>query len=279
MDQPLISIITIVKDHPKGLQHTGETLAAQDQQALGKVEWLVVNGSTKQDTGRVMDKFQPYIAWSCSEPDKGIYDAMNKGVEKATGKFLWFLNAGDILPDETVLHSVLSAINREHQADFIYGDHIHKDRLVHAFPLEDSGKRMPTSHQAMLFRNGPLRYDESYKLAADYKFVNEYLDTASHPVYLPQPLCRFEGGGLGERNFLQVAKESFRVRQEAKKVSLTENIGLTAITLVGGSLRTACPNLFKYMRAGYEMLLSKPDRETEPQIKRRSEKVALSPHQ
>jgi len=114
--QPKISIITVVYNARDALEKTLESIANQDY--LNK-ESIIIDGGSKDGTLEVIQKYQHIISYWVSEPDKGIYDAMNKGLNKANGTYVTFLNAGDCYTQRNVLTSLFSNNGNE---DIVYGD-------------------------------------------------------------------------------------------------------------------------------------------------------------
>jgi len=179
------SIITITKNNPIGFAKTEHSIQAQTYK---NYEWIVVDGVV--------------------EPDNGIYDAMNKGIVRANGDYLIFMNAGDKFASE----SVLGTLN-QYRADFIYGDEAHK-KSKHISRLNYG---MITHHQSMVYKRaiiGDLRYDEKYKIAADYKFTLDYVSRCHSSLYLPLVLSIFEDGGVSQQNAKQGRLEQIEIRRE-----------------------------------------------------------------
>lgn len=118
MITPLISIITINLNQAAGLQRTLQSVQAQNWQQF---ECIVVDGDSTDDSKKIIESFSHLISKSISEKDEGIYHAMNKGWQIATGQFCLFLNAGDTLHQETVLEK-MSAVLATGHADYYYGN-------------------------------------------------------------------------------------------------------------------------------------------------------------
>lgn len=180
----LFSVITITKDNPDGFARTRESVKAQ---SFFDYEWIVVDGDI--------------------EPDDGIYDAMNKGISRAGGTFLIFLNAGDTFAAPDVLARLASFA----AYDFLYGDAIEGGHMKPARHSIAYG--MPTHHQAMAFRRGDLRYDTRYQVAADYKFTAQAM-AQGRCKYAGFPICVFEQGGLSQRKTALARQEQILIRRE-----------------------------------------------------------------
>jgi glycosyltransferase involved in cell wall biosynthesis len=118
MSSPLLSIITINLNQAAGLQRTLQSVQAQSWQQF---ECIVVDGDSSDDSKKIIESFSDIISQSISEKDEGIYHAMNKGWQMASGRYCLFLNAGDTLHHASVLEKV-SAILALGHAQFYYGD-------------------------------------------------------------------------------------------------------------------------------------------------------------
>ena len=98
-----LSIITVNYNNKAGLQKTIDSVVAQTWRDF---EWIIIDGGSTDGSKELIEQYQQHFAFWCSEPDKGVYNAMNKGIDKAQGVYLLFLNSGDVLYDEHVLQNV-----------------------------------------------------------------------------------------------------------------------------------------------------------------------------
>jgi putative colanic acid biosynthesis glycosyltransferase len=247
------SIITVTYQNLAGLQKTARSVAAQ---TCRDFEWIVVDGGSNDGTVEFL-KTLSNAQWR-SEPDKGIYDAMNKGIARSTGDYLLFLNAGDAFATPDVLDRLSAAIlQQKSPLDFIYGDAL-EERLGDppAYKTARSADKilwgLVTHHQAMLYRRaalGALRYDQTYKIAADYKLTLQFLK-GEKALKVPFPLCLFESGGVSQRRVLQGRCEQFSIRRETKACSLAFNVLIFAAQTASYTLRHYCPALYWLLRQG-----------------------------
>ena len=245
-----LGIITVTRNNLAGLKRTHESL---NQQVCRDFEWLVIDGASTDGTPEYLNNLSSpshcvgvgmgllkYI----SEPDTGIYDAMNKGIERASGRYLLFLNAGDILSTPDVLEKLKSSISDE---DFIYGDSLESGHYKKAASHNNIKFRMFTHHQSMLYRRDPvgdLRYDTRYKIAADYKFTAEFIQRSKDFLYCPIALCDFEPGGISQQQVTQGRREQFRIRRDLGLCSLPVNVGIYGLQTLVMALRKGFPWLY-----------------------------------
>jgi putative colanic acid biosynthesis glycosyltransferase len=142
------------------------------------------------------------------EPDNGIYDAMNNGIARAMGEYIIFMNAGDMFGSAETLKHIA-----QYDADFIYGNDLSK-RTKHHSKINYG---MITHHQAMIYRReiiGDLRYDETYHIAADYKFTLEFIRRCNSIYHIQKTICIFENGGISQQNAKQGRLEQIAIRRD-----------------------------------------------------------------
>lgn len=211
---PLFSIITITRNNLGGLKKTGQSL---NEQTNRDFEWVIVDG--KSDDG-TRDYLTTVKAKIISEPDKGIYDAMNKGINTSSGDYLIFMNAGDYFFNSDTLNTVADKTSQDHP-EFIYGDAMElsngEQRYKKSRPASKINQGMFTHHQAMIYNKTILenkKYDLSYDIAADYDLTLSVLRDNPETLYIPLPLCIFEGKGVSQQRVLQGRKEQFIIRRK-----------------------------------------------------------------
>lgn len=116
---PKFSIITVTYNAEKVLEDTIQSIVTQSYK---NVEYIIVDGGSTDGTLAIVNKYREHIHTVVSEPDKGLYDAMNKGIKLATGDYLCFLNAGDGLHEDDTLLQIAHSLTRTILPDVIYGE-------------------------------------------------------------------------------------------------------------------------------------------------------------
>jgi glycosyltransferase involved in cell wall biosynthesis len=166
-----LSIITINYNNRAGLQKTINSVICQTWKDY---EWIIIDGGSTDGSRELIEQYQQYLAYWCSEPDKGVYHAMNKGVAKAKGEYVNFLNSGDVYYDKKVL---LKIHNLNSDSDIISGQAVSMDDHVLLYQFNGSlfeHLYMSTiSHQGAFIRRSLLNkypYDESLRIVSDWKF-------------------------------------------------------------------------------------------------------------
>lgn len=268
----MFSIITVTRDNLKGLKQTGESVAAQ---ACRDFEWIVIDGASTDESVQWLGTSK--AKW-ISEPDNGIYDAMNKGIEMARGDFLIFMNAGDVFAASEVLEKIKDRLlSRAETPGFVYGDSLEAaDGRIIAKPARDCSRiklGMPTHHQAMLYRRdsvGELRFDTKYRIAADYKFTAALLQKTDDSLYIGFPVCVFDSGGVSQRRVREGRNEMFRIRQELKLCGMAENIKLYVLQMLLMALRRVSPGIYWRLRQSCGNSAGDPARAQNPRDRQES---------
>lgn len=233
---PLISVITITYNAAPVIRPTLESLNAQ---TFRNFEHLVIDGASKDDTVSIVREMCPDSIIR-SEPDRGLYDAMNKGLRAAKGKYLLFLNAGDALhaPDtlrryadtaclngKNSLNADENADSRQRYADIIYGDTIVVDSdrnfvkprhlsVPERLTFRSFANGMLVCHQAFMVRRDLApEYDLQYRFSADYEWTLRCLKAADpdHNVNLHTVTIDYLSDGMTDKNHRASLKERYRI--------------------------------------------------------------------
>ncbi|MCM0758039.1 glycosyltransferase [Sporomusa sphaeroides DSM 2875] len=172
-----ITVITVCKNSVKTLEAAILSVLYQSYQSI---EYIIIDGDSDDGTLEIIQKYSSQIKW-VSEPDLGIYDAMNKGIRLATGDYIYFLGADDQLARPDVILQVAEELNRVHDLDILYGRVLEVDRELRLCRMSEGrisssdvcqGVMIP--HQAMFTRAILLRdipFSLEYCVASDYEFL------------------------------------------------------------------------------------------------------------
>lgn len=245
------SIITITYNHKHGLEKTAHSVTGQ---TCTDYEWLIIDGASTDGT---KDCFKNYpTAKITSEPDNGIYDAMNKGIEKATGDFLIFMNAGDQFATPEILDIIKKTIDTK-RPDLVYGNSWEETETRSRFyksakPHTKINTGLFTHHQSIFYNRhslGALRYDTSYKIAADYDLTLRFLKTGQRQcLYIDIPVCIFESGGVSQKNITQGRQEQFISRKD-NGMPFIKNLTITTKQKIASIIRRLCPLLYQRLKS------------------------------
>lgn len=230
---PKISVVTVTYNSAATLE---ETMLSVLNQTYSDVEYIIIDGGSTDGTVDIIKKYADRLAYWVSEPDKGIYDAMNKGVAIATGDYINFLNSGDIFYSDTTLLDVLT--NKEFEnADVIYGDIILVYNRFEVYstpaPLEKFPQFDPISHPSSLTKLYALKkrpFDISYRIAGDYEFFYWMYIHGMKFHYIPLPITKYDAeNGVSANNVSKRIDEEYRVNGKKKTImyGFKKNMAIT----------------------------------------------------
>ncbi|MDY6934520.1 MAG: glycosyltransferase family 2 protein [Spirochaetota bacterium] len=206
----LISIITVVLNSEQFIEGTIRSVL---DQSYDNIEFIIIDGNSTDNTQNIIKKYENQIDYWISEPDNGIYDAMNKGLELATGDYVNFLNAGDRFYNNDTLAILFHDVNSV-DIDLVYGDTIvqtekgNKLGYLKAFDYNKKNLiRMGTrtvSHQSLFIKkNKTPFYDSKYQLKGELDWYFEILESNKDLkiFYKNIPVVYYSLGGFGYNNF------------------------------------------------------------------------------
>ena len=209
MNQPKVSVVTVVFNDAKGLERTIKSVINQTYE---NVEFIIIDGGSTDWTIDVIKKYEDRIDYWVSEKDGGIYDAMYKGIEATPGTWVNIMNAGDVFFDDDVLRAV--NFQEFEQSSLIYGNKLQNGKTIYPLKIEKLkiGEIM-ACHQSMFFNkkilNNDLFYDARLLIYADYELVNKIYLKYNSFIYLDQVISVFEGGGISSRVSMQKRKDKY----------------------------------------------------------------------
>jgi len=198
---PIVSIITIVKNDSENLERTIKSVIAQ---TYNNIEYIIIDGGSTDNTIKIIQRYEKNIFNWISEPDNGIYDAMNKGIKIAKGKWIVFLNAGDIFYKKNTLEKVF--LGNYYSTDFIYGDckivyNYGFSRVNKAGDIKELWKGMIFSHQSLFTHNEVFKknkFNIENKIGGDFEFIYQCYLNRYKFHYLGFPVAEVLAGGLSD---------------------------------------------------------------------------------
>lgn len=249
---PLFSIVTVCLNDIAGLI---KTKASLDNQVFSDYEWIVIDGASTDDTVSLLKSLPNNSCNWISEPDRGLYDAMNKGILLSKGRYLLFLNSGDELASSIILRDVAACINNN-GADLIYGDALEEVGngdfiLKSAYSHKFVWYGMFTHHQAMFFARtlAPSEYSTTMRYAADYGFVAAHLKHSHLITRLDYPICKFEAGGISQTGSTKQANsEQWDVRRDILGLSYWQCGVINTLHFLILLLKKRLPVLYRWVR-------------------------------
>lgn len=214
---PLISVITVVYNSVSTIE---ETIMSVINQTYSNIEYIVIDGGSTDGTVDIIKKYHEHISYWVSEPDKGIYDAMNKGIKVSTGEWGHFLNSGDVFIAVDAFKRMMDSyrVSKEY-ADVLYGDIVCKYDfglfLSKPSSLRNFESFFPISHPATLVRIDILKrtlFDISFKISADFKMLRQLYFNKCKFLYFPIPMVLFDAvSGVSSTNNVQRYGEDLKI--------------------------------------------------------------------
>jgi glycosyltransferase involved in cell wall biosynthesis len=217
-DRPLVTVITVVFNAAQQIEATLQSVLAQ---TYDNIEYLVIDGGSDDGTLDILRKYEDRIDYWVSEPDAGIYDAMNKGVDLASGAWINFMNAGDSLFDAHTINALFSDPEKTRGVDVIFGDVVMiypqyggMSKVKKAGQLRDLWKGMQFSHQSVLIATAYQKrnkFNPAYRLAADFGVLYSAYRQNRSFCYAGQVLASTRADGLSDVQRVRVYRERLRI--------------------------------------------------------------------
>jgi glycosyltransferase involved in cell wall biosynthesis len=201
---PKVTVVTVTYNAEQYLEQTIKSVIEQD---YPNIEYIIIDGASTDGTVNIIKQYEKYITYWISEPDEGIYDAMNKGIDAATGEWINFMNAGDsftnsnilsqfikkVEPNKTIVCGAINVVNDDNEILFSYTPKISKNLLEKCF----------CNHQATFVKTKLLKknpFNLHYKYAADYDFLINIGKKYNNFQILNFTVTDYLNNGLWEQN-------------------------------------------------------------------------------
>ena len=238
--KPKVNVITITYNAERFLKNTIESIVNQSNKEF---EYLIIDGASKDGTADIIRQYNhtlyasyaeaesrtpafcPQICW-ISEPDKGLYDAMNKGMHLAKGDFVWFINAGDKIYDDHTMQKVMDTLGNNPSCDVVYGQSIiiDEDENIRGERHKIAPKNLTfrsllnglvVCHQSILVRKAIAPdYDLQYRISADYDWVCKVLDKSRLNCYIDDYISRFMIAGVSSQQRKKAWVERYQIMKK-----------------------------------------------------------------
>lgn len=250
--KPMISVVTVVFNNVENIERTIQSVIMQ---SFDEYEYIIVDGGSIDGTVDLVKRYSEHVTKFVSEKDKGLYDAMNKGLSLCNGNFVVFMNSGDTFYDTDTLSRVAKEIGGD--IDAIYGNHIvehvdnkNKRNYIVSLPPSDSCLlRMPFCHQTLYIRRElalKYKFDDRLRIGADFKQIVQLFNKDTF-IKLDKPLAIVSNGGISDKERLNSVLERIAILRSlglyTPKVSI-----LYYIEMANQVIRLFLKNLLKYFR-------------------------------
>ncbi|MCQ2250568.1 MAG: glycosyltransferase [Bacteroidales bacterium] len=213
-----LSIITVVYNSEKYIRATIESVLAQTYPCI---EYIIIDGQSSDGTMDIVREYADRISTIISEPDRGLYDAMNKGLSHSTGQYVLYLNSGDLLSSSNIITEVFNSADTA--SDVIYGDtditdshgniiHSRRHRPPERLTAQSYKRGMLVCHQSFIARRSLCQpYDLQYRYAADFDWCLKVLEKSEHISNSHKVISLFMEGGQTRRTIVPGLKERYRI--------------------------------------------------------------------
>lgn len=239
-----ISIITVVYNNDKTIKSAIESVLTQ---SYSNIEYVIIDGGSSDKTVNIINEYKDQIGYFISEKDKGIYDAMNKGINSATGDVIGILNSDDLYQDTNVIENVMNQFNQNPSIDIVYGDlvYVKSDNVNKVVRNWKSN-----TYYNRFFENGNVPphpslfvkkriYEEAglfnldFKLAADYEFMLRIFKKYNFKSkYINKVIVKMRLGGATNQSFSNIKKQNKEIMYAWKKNSLRTPILLMPLKII-----------------------------------------------
>ena len=228
-----ISIITVCYNSANTLK---DTILSVAKQSYKNIEYIIIDGGSKDATLEIIDQYKDTITTYISEPDKGLYDAMNKGINLATGEVVGFINSDDLFCDDNALEKVMSVFIEKNFLDSVFSDvlYVSQNDVSKIVRHWVTGAKRPfkvgwhPAHPTLYIKKkvydnfGGFNLD--FKLAADFEIMLRFLE--KHKIssfYLKTPMVKMRLGGKTNKSLINILNQNIECVRAFKKNELYVN--------------------------------------------------------
>lgn len=231
-----ISIITVALNSEILIKDSIQSVMKQNYQ---NIEFIIIDGGSCDHTISIAKTYKKHISKLISEPDKGVYDAMNKGLKIATGEIIGFLNSDDIYANDKVLSNVATLFKNKPFLDACYADLIYTDRTDTSKIVRywKSSEFIPGSfskgwcppHPTFFVRRSVYerfgKFNLSYDISSDCELMMRFLEVHKiNATYIPELWVKMRMGGLSNKRFKNILNQNQEVLNALNKHGLKKNI-------------------------------------------------------
>ena len=246
-----ITIVTVCYNSAATIRNTLESVASQSNKNF---EHIIVDGGSTDGTVAVIREWNKHPIRLISEPDKGIYDAMNKGIRLASGDIIGILNSDDVYYDSYVLKNVSQVMTDVSidvcYADLIYVDQNNLNKIIRYWKSCAFKKGLfqkgwmpphPTFFARRLIYEGYGLFDLNYSLAADFELMARLLERFQiKSVYVPKIFIKMRFGGASNKSMFNVIKQNMEIYKACKKNNLPVSLSNFFFTKIAARIKQFC---------------------------------------
>lgn len=219
--QPVFTIITVTYNAERWLETTIQSVLSQ---SYPNIEYIIIDGGSVDKTTDIIEQYKSGIAYSISEPDKGLYDAMNKGLKQANGDYVWFVNAGDSLYSAETVQEIVNCLSGQGTfPDIIYGETeivdgegtvlgMRRLKTPEKLTWKSFKMGMLVCHQSFIAKRiiAP-EFNLAYRFSSDFDWCIRCLKESTHVYNTKITLSRFLDAGMTTNNRKASLKERYEI--------------------------------------------------------------------
>ena len=234
-----VSVITISFNAVKDIE---KTILSVIHQTYQDIEYIVIDGGSTDGTKDLIQKYRNQIAYFISEPDNGIFDAMNKGIRAASGEWINFMNAGDYFYSNDSLENLMHSTPNIQDFDIVYGYQVHSynygDYIRKKIPLSSFSYCMPIGHESSIVKTEIMKkhgFDCRYRIAADYNLFYKLFNNGSSFYSSDTIVAVFESSeGISNslKSTISTMKETAKVNGSYGSWNYYKTIGAVRIKIL-----------------------------------------------
>jgi glycosyltransferase involved in cell wall biosynthesis len=214
---PLVSIVTVVYNGEKYIERTIQSVL---QQTYSPIEYIIIDGGSKDKTISIIKKYDEQIAHWISEPDKGISDAFNKGIQACQGEIIGIINADDWYEPDAV-EKIVKTIG---EYDIAYGKIVYwrNNKIDKISPADHTllPREMSVNHMGVFVRKSAYErwgmFDTTLKYAMDYDLLLRFFLGGAKYVYVDEIIANMQWGGISDSRWIEAVKEVYRIKLKNK---------------------------------------------------------------
>jgi glycosyltransferase involved in cell wall biosynthesis len=236
-----VSIITVCFNSEKTIE---DTLKSVQSQTYPNIEYIIIDGNSKDGTNKIVSKYENIVAIHVSESDKGLYDAMNKGIALATGDIIGIINSDDVFADEFVIEKIVDGFD-DKSIDAVYSDLIYVsehnlNKPTRLYSSKVFNKRMikfgimlphPTFYVRKRCYEELGLYKTTYRVAADFELLARFMSKGIKAIRLPFISVKMREGGISSSGLLWRVHQNFEIVRACKENGFYTNIFLVMLKL------------------------------------------------
>lgn len=223
----MISVITVSYNAITSIEKTIQSVI---NQTYPNIEYIIIDGKSNDGTTDIIKKYSDKISYWCSEPDKGIYDAMNKAIDIANGEWILFLNAGDTFVDNNVLFQLFAGSNNLSNYSVLYGDTILKYPWGNIYNkgnfFSKNDMFLPFCHQSAFVKTALMKeykFDLSYKIVADYNFFYNLYRNGERFLHIEKTISIYDMEGFSSQRVIEAYIEVAKINGTYKSYRYYKN--------------------------------------------------------